>query len=428
MAIIVDNLSKRFQLGHQAGNRSYSTFRDVLAKPFKTLGRLKRKSSAVTDSAKDETFWALQDVSFHIHSGEKVGIIGRNGAGKSTLLKILSRIYEPSQGRIRIRGRLASLLEVGTGFHPELSGRENIYFNGAILGMGKAEIKRKLEEIVAFAEIEKFLDTPVKHYSSGMYVRLGFSVAAHLESEILILDEVLAVGDAQFQNKCLGRIQEIARQGRTVIFVSHNMSSILQFTDRTLLLEAGRIVHDGDSETGVSEYLKGNDQANRTGNLTSKVPWFKVSGFRYDQNAMEPGFNQTLKFTIQLHSERALDDATIILGISNTLGARLISGRTSLSSLPEGSSILDLQLPEHRLTPGTYFISLVIRAQGKALFAEEQVICIELVADKINDVNLLALANKGKDRQGCYCALEIKLHQDDTVAIQSTIPSTLSAA
>src|SRR5580693_9351092 len=211
--IKVENLGKKYRIQHQQANgMRYNALRDVLAEKFRRLIRNPR--SAAGDLQRVEDFWALKDVSFEIKRGEVVGIIGRNGAGKSTLLKILSRITEPTEGRVRIKGRVASLLEVGTGFHPELTGRENIFLNGAILGMSRAEIRKKFDEIVAFAEVEKFLDTPVKHFSSGMYVRLAFAVAAHLEPEILIVDEVLAVGDAEFQKKCLGKVEEVSSHGR----------------------------------------------------------------------------------------------------------------------------------------------------------------------------------------------------------------------
>src|SRR5258708_7586879 len=225
-AIRVENLGKKYRIRHQQSGRQYKALRDVLTEAPKRLwSRLTSSRRGSVPSSED--FWALQDVSFEIKQGEAVGIIGRNGAGKSTLLKLLSRITEPTTGRIEIEGRIASLLEVGTGFHPELTGRENVYLNGAILGMHRAEIRKKFDEIVAFAEVEKFLDTPVKRYSSGMYVRLAFAVAAHLEPEILIVDEVLAVGDAEFQKKCLGKMDEVSRRaGRTVLFVSHNMGAI----------------------------------------------------------------------------------------------------------------------------------------------------------------------------------------------------------
>ena len=236
----------------------YNTFRETLtdafAAPFRRAGRLLRGQGSAADL--DQTFWALKDVNFEVKRGEVVGIIGRNGAGKSTLLKILSRITEPTEGAADIYGRVGSLLEVGTGFHPELSGRENIYLNGAILGMRRAEIDRKLDEIVAFAEIEKFLDTPVKHYSSGMYVRLAFAVAAHLEPEILLVDEVLAVGDAAFQQKCLGKIDEVAAGGRTVLFVSHNLSAILGLCARVIWLDQGRIMADSETGTALEAYLR----------------------------------------------------------------------------------------------------------------------------------------------------------------------------
>ena len=230
--IIAENIGKRYVLNHQASaSGSYKRFSEVIVDSARGLFCPSRRTAA---PATTEDFWALKDVSFEIKRGEVVGIIGRNGAGKSTLLKILSRITEPTTGRITLKGRVASLLEVGTGFHPELTGRENIYLNGAILGMARAEIKAKFDEIVAFAEIEKFLDTPVKRYSSGMYVRLAFAVAAHLEPEILIVDEVLAVGDAKFQKKCLGLMSEIGKAGRSIIFVTHQMGLVLGLCDRAI--------------------------------------------------------------------------------------------------------------------------------------------------------------------------------------------------
>jgi lipopolysaccharide transport system ATP-binding protein len=243
VVIRAEGLGKKYLIGHAAERERYIALRDVMARGARGLWRktadMARGRTLVGGDTVEE-FWALKDVSFEVRRGEVLGIIGRNGAGKSTLLKILSRITEPSEGRVTINGRVASLLEVGTGFHPELTGRENIYLNGAILGMTRAEIRRKFDEIVAFAEVEKFLDTPVKRYSSGMYVRLAFAVAAHLEPEILIVDEVLAVGDTQFQKKCLGKMSEVAAGGRTVLFVSHNMAAIYALTNSGMLLVAGR--------------------------------------------------------------------------------------------------------------------------------------------------------------------------------------------
>jgi lipopolysaccharide transport system ATP-binding protein len=254
--IQVENLSKKYILSHQQERGSYKALRDVIADRVKSLGKLVKSSAMSISDSTHEEFWALKDVSFEIKQGDRVGIIGRNGAGKSTLLKILSRITEPTTGKIQIKGRVASLLEVGTGFHPELTGRENIYLNGSILGMSKGEIQKKFDEIVAFAEVEKFLDTPVKRYSSGMYVRLAFAVAAHLEPEILIVDEVLAVGDVQFQKKCLGKMEEVGKEGRTVIFVSHNMSAVESLCDRGILLQSGCLILNGNPQEAIKTYLE----------------------------------------------------------------------------------------------------------------------------------------------------------------------------
>jgi lipopolysaccharide transport system ATP-binding protein len=275
VVISVENLGKRYSIRHQRdGGGGYQTFRETItARATAPMRALKAKlqskrektgngspseisNSYFSLSTSKEDFWALKDVSFEVKRGEVLGIIGRNGAGKTTLLKILSRITEPTEGRVRIKGRVASLLEVGTGFHPELTGRENIYLNGAILGMSKGEIRKKFDEIVAFAETEKFLDTPVKRYSSGMYVRLAFAVAAHLEPEILVVDEVLAVGDVEFQKKCLGKMQDVStKEGRTVLFVSHNMAAITKLCQDVILVDAGALVRKGSASDVVSQYL-----------------------------------------------------------------------------------------------------------------------------------------------------------------------------
>lgn len=244
--IKVEGLSKQYRIG--APQESFPTLRETI------VGAVRAPIKGLREKRRGETFWALKEVSFDVHPGEVVGIIGRNGAGKSTLLKVLSRITEPTTGRIELYGRTASLLEVGTGFHPELTGRENIYLNGAILGMKKTEIQSKFDEIVAFAEIDQFLDTPVKHYSSGMYMRLAFAVAAHLEPEILLIDEVLAVGDAAFQNKCVGKMGEVAKHGRTVVFVSHQMGAIAQLCSKAVLLSEGAIVKAGETQRVIDFY------------------------------------------------------------------------------------------------------------------------------------------------------------------------------
>jgi lipopolysaccharide transport system ATP-binding protein len=256
-AIRISNLSKEYALGGlERRNASiYEAVSSVLSNPLKRFRRLAGKIEA------KDRFWALKDITMEVGEGEVIGIIGRNGAGKTTLLKILSRITSPTRGRVEIRGRLASLLEVGTGFHPELSGRENIYLNGAILGMKRSETERKFDEIVAFAGVEKFIDTPVKRYSSGMYVRLAFAVAAHLEPEILLIDEVLAVGDAEFQRRCLGKMNEVAGQGRTVVFVSHNLQAIQSLCPKTIWIDTGRIAESGISQTVIGHYLALSEQS-----------------------------------------------------------------------------------------------------------------------------------------------------------------------
>lgn len=250
IAIRVSALGKQYRIGQSQRYKALrDTISDTLAAPFRWL-----KNGSKPNGGGPETFWALKDVNFEVKRGEVIGVIGRNGAGKSTLLKVLSRITEPTEGHAEIHGRVGSLLEVGTGFHPELTGRENIFLNGAILGMKRAEISRKFDEIVAFSEIEKFIDTPAKHYSSGMYMRLAFAVAAHLEPETLVVDEVLAVGDVAFQQKCLGKMSQVANTGRTVLFVSHNMGAITQLCRRAILLQGGKVVSDGKVSTVVEEY------------------------------------------------------------------------------------------------------------------------------------------------------------------------------
>jgi homopolymeric O-antigen transport system ATP-binding protein len=267
--IAVENLSKKYIISHQTQER-YVALRDVLANGAKRIINKLQHPLVVKNDAKHEEFWALREINFEIQQGDRVGIIGRNGAGKSTLLKILSRITEPTSGKISIKGRVASLLEVGTGFHPELTGRENIYLNGAILGMSQAEIKKKFDEIVAFAEVEKFLDTPVKRYSSGMYVRLAFAVAAHLESEILVVDEVLAVGDMSFQKKCMGKMEEVGKDGRTVLFVSHNMAMISNLCQKGVVLKHGEILFQGEMSTAVLAYYEDNHIGDKSYNRGSK--------------------------------------------------------------------------------------------------------------------------------------------------------------
>jgi lipopolysaccharide transport system ATP-binding protein len=290
IAISVENLSKSYLLGHNAEHtESYTALRDVLASNVRNLARKTRDmihGRPVVQGDLIEEFWALKDVSFEIKRGDRVGIIGRNGAGKSTLLKVLSRITEPTKGRIQIAGRVASLLEVGTGFHPELTGRENIFLNGAILGMTRREIQSKFDAIVDFSEVEKFLDTPVKRYSSGMYVRLAFAVAAHLDPEVLIVDEVLAVGDAEFQKKCLGKMEQVSKEGRTILFVSHNMDAIERLCGQIIWMQGGKVHESGPCVNQIiKSYLHGKEVVNespewRKTDRTKSNPYFDLLSVR----------------------------------------------------------------------------------------------------------------------------------------------------
>jgi lipopolysaccharide transport system ATP-binding protein len=372
--IRVENLGKKFVLRHQAGKGSrYVALRDVLASKAKALFQKNR-----ADATREE-FWALKDVSFEIQQGEAVGIIGRNGAGKSTLLKILSRITRPTRGRIEIESRMASLLEVGTGFHPELTGRENIFLNGAILGMGRAEITKKFDEIVAFAEVEKFLDTPVKHYSSGMYMRLAFAIAAHLDPDILIVDEVLAVGDAAFQKKCLGKMQNVSQQeGRTVLFVSHQMNAIEQLCSRVLLLENGRIKTDSQKLRDViRDYLFGQEHTELSArsqwsrqDIQFDNPWFAPQRFYLGDHAGAalpmPVANDA---DIWVHMEAeaiALDPALTIGYAIYSEGGELLYWSYQTDAAPEswprlecGRVTLRSRIPARLLNEGTYRLELI---------------------------------------------------------------------
>jgi lipopolysaccharide transport system ATP-binding protein len=326
--ISVENLGKRYRLGAHSNER-YTALRDVIANKTKSLFRRSRLTSD-GKSQNSNDFWALRNVNFEVKQGEVLGIIGRNGAGKSTMLKILSRITEPTEGRVKIKGRVASLLEVGTGFHPELTGRENIFLNGAVLGMTRAEIKLKFDEIVAFAEVERFLETPVKRYSSGMYVRLAFAVAAHLEPEILIVDEVLAVGDAEFQKKCLGKMREVAEgSGRTVLFVSHNMAAIQALCSTGLLLDSGKTVIRGSVSEAVRFYLKSSDSTDFTSDraLSSRL---RLSGISSTPSVIES--NSRLAFRIILAAiageSEIISDLALLIHSANGGRAALVDLRS----------------------------------------------------------------------------------------------------
>lgn len=366
--IVVENLSKKYIIGHQSRER-YATLRDDLTERVKSFSeRLKHPFASPKNVSDHEEFWALKDVNFEIRQGDRVGIIGSNGAGKSTLLKILSRITEPTSGRISILGRVSSLLEVGTGFHPELSGRENIYLNGAILGMNKSEIRRKFDEIVSFAEVEKFLDTPVKRYSSGMYVRLAFAVAAHLEPEILIVDEVLAVGDAQFQKKCLGKMENIGEEGRTVLFVSHNISAIRTLCNTGILLNKGKVAFNGGVDEAIDEYL-GADRLDK-----NEIHWDDITRAPGNENirmlsiSVKPKVGEILNIDSGVRIEIRFYNAVTNVNLDTTMHLLTIEGTYVLASgvqistnhdSREGFYMATVEIPPQFLNTGGYKINLL---------------------------------------------------------------------
>ncbi|WP_099240144.1 ABC transporter ATP-binding protein [Synechococcus sp. BDU 130192] len=387
--IRVENLGKKYIIGHQAQsggwkpNRgNYVALRDVVANGVKSFGkRLLGKEQR--RSYTTEEFWALKDINFEIKRGEVVGIIGRNGAGKSTLLKILSRITEPTTGRIELRGRVASLLEVGTGFHPELTGRENIYLNGSILGMSRLEIRKKFDEIVAFAEVERFLDTPVKRYSSGMYVRLAFAVAAHLEPEILVVDEVLAVGDTAFQKKCLGKMEDVATQeGRTVLFVSHNMAAVENLCSHSLLLETGNLLNFRDTQSIIEEYIQ-SVQSGRTPldiqNITKRKGngKFKFLNIRFlvgdkeaQDNLLISGKSLCIEIEYESQQDIELETDIISIGFKDQLGTFLFSCPSNIinnckSLIKKNHKIIKCIIPKLPLTEGIYKFSLFSSIKGE---------------------------------------------------------------
>jgi lipopolysaccharide transport system ATP-binding protein len=369
-AVRAEALGKLYVLGKT--QRRHSTLRDALAAGLRApLNWLVRSESLRT--ARDRTVWALRDISFEIKEGDAVGIIGRNGAGKSTLLKLLSRITEPTEGRAFVYGRVGSLLEVGTGFHPELTGRENIYLNGAILGMRRSEIHRKFDEIVEFAEIEQFLDTPVKRYSSGMYVRLAFAVAAHLEPEILVVDEVLAVGDLAFQKKCLGKMEDVAHGGRTVLFVSHNMNAIQRLCPTCILLDRGRLVAHADTADVVIRYVSSSSDhvaprkwidlteigRHGTGRARFSGIWFTSDDKAVDY---QPYTGGPLEVAMAIESDAPRDVSTIAVTLYDEYGAKLVNADTiSLGRnihLRQGTTTVRLRISELHLNPGIYILGL----------------------------------------------------------------------
>ncbi|MCZ7562534.1 MAG: ABC transporter ATP-binding protein [Burkholderiales bacterium] len=369
--ITAERLGKRYRIHHRTGPR-YLTLRDVVTEKLGRIARLAAPREQIDHGKQVEEFWALNDVTFELSAGERLGIIGRNGAGKSTLLKILSRLTDPTTGRAVVRGRVGSLLEVGTGFHPELTGRENVFLNGAILGMKKSEIARRFDEIVAFAEVEQFIDTPVKHFSSGMHARLAFAVAAHLEPDILIVDEVLAVGDLKFQSKCLGRMEEAGRAGRTILFVSHNMATITSLCTRCILLDQGRVASDGPTSEVVLEYYTMNQSGGGIAQDFSQVrppigdgvAQLKAGFVRNDQSPGSAEISITDEFQVGMRFHLAADRP---LRVVPNLQFMTADGVCAFSTTPPkalelrgGEHTVECLIPAHFLNEGAYFVHLAV--------------------------------------------------------------------
>ena len=374
IVIKADNLGKCYIIGHEKHER-YATLRDVMVNKVKNISGKSRqilKGDHLIAGNELEEYWALKHLTFEIKQGDRVGIIGRNGAGKSTLLKVLSRITEPSTGKVQIKGRVASLLEVGTGFHPELTGRENIFLNGAILGMSRFEIRKKFDEIVNFSGVEKFLDTPVKRYSSGMYVRLAFAVAAHLEPEILVVDEVLAVGDADFQKKCLGKMEDVStKEGRTVLFVSHNMSAIKALCNESILLNEGKIEAVGDTFTIAEKYSHNyifhGEQIRTT---TDKIDWLGVTNIEELQK-LKPKDN----IEIQLHfnAKQSIQKFFVDFAIYQDINQFIVHTRSKHTHEPfkvEGGKefTISLKINTPNLMPGKYYLTVYVYNEEDVLF------------------------------------------------------------
>lgn len=385
-AISIENVSKRYKLTARRSDGLRHILEEALKHPLRTL---RGKKAGLQPGE----FWALKSIHSQVVPGEVLGLIGKNGAGKSTLLKILSRITEPTSGAVRLRGRVASLLEVGTGFHPDLSGRENIFLNGAILGMTRAEIRRKFDEIVAFAEIERFLDTPVKRYSSGMYVRLAFAVAAHLEPEILLVDEVLAVGDAAFQKKCLGKMNEVSTsQGRTVLFVSHNMAAIRTLCTRALYLEKGRVAHDGSPEECIRKYLEDSFPVEDEWRASPNEHPLQVTRLRLvtagDSHANCLEASDSFRVEIEYEVRRPVRNALVEFWILASDGAHLMTfgeHDANVSALEErqpGRYVVHVQVPGNLLNTGTYYIRVNSGIAHHCTFDHADAIRFEIVESR----------------------------------------------
>ena len=368
--IEVTDLSKSYIISHE-GKERYTALRDVMSRKAKKLFSFP-KWLKPGEKIINEEFWALKNINFKIEQGDRIGIIGRNGAGKSTLLKILSRITEPTIGTIKIRGRIASLLEVGTGFHPELTGRENIFLNGAILGMNRSEIKKHFDAIVDFAEVEKFLDTPVKRYSSGMYVRLAFAVAAHLEPEILVVDEVLSVGDVNFQKKCLGKMEEVSNnEGRTVLFVSHNTGVVSQLCKKCLWLNNGILMDMDETEIILRQYLNSYQTTSTTGIETSSALRNQITSITLINNGLESNsflFKDEINIRFGYQKEVSLTDCKIGVAILNNLKQKIFTTHFTLPLLEKINNEIICRIPKNTLVPGSYSIDIAIFKIGAVPF------------------------------------------------------------
>jgi lipopolysaccharide transport system ATP-binding protein len=410
--ITAENIGKQYRIGTQ--NAAYATVREALTSAVLSLG--KRGGGQQTNNL----IWALRDINFNINPGEVVGIIGRNGAGKSTLLKILSRVTEPTTGRVVLRGRVGSLLEVGTGFHPELTGRENVFLNGSILGMSRNEITRRFDEIVAFAEVEQFIDTPVKRFSSGMYLRLAFAVAAHLEPEILVVDEVLAVGDMSFQKKCLGKMGDVAKEGRTVLFVSHHLQSIKTLCQRTILIDSGRIKCDAPTEETLTVYknllrqpkvftdqsLK--DRLNRT---SGAVRFTSAAGIAEDgSETWDFRMGSTIRLRLSYQVFDAVPNLGLYLAIKSTLtGEVLTSFKDVVSATPLGpgrSATIIVEIPHNYIRPGEYSLYICLGNAKCEKFFD--------VIDENIDLPWMRILSDDKDvhRTIGYFSIPARLHVD----------------
>jgi lipopolysaccharide transport system ATP-binding protein len=430
IAIQAEGLSKLYRIRER---RRYRMLRDSIAKgftaPLRRLRQIDRRKTTGNGSpdlqspvsSPDGYIWALKDVSFEIKHGEVVGVIGRNGAGKSTLLKILSRITEPTEGELRLYGRVGSLLEVGTGFHPELTGRENIYLNGAILGMKKEEISRKFDEIVSFAEVEKFLDTPVRHYSSGMYMRLAFSVAAHLEPEIMVVDEVLAVGDAAFQKKCLGKMGEVAKEGRTVLFVSHNMGAIQKLCTKAVLIAGGKLIAEGETSSVTDSYML---EAISHTDTYFEFPWPEGATGAVTSLRIVPGSDEQRgqlrageAWVAEVHFtlKKPVDHCIVACGIMGADGRPIHTFWSRPHDLPTGSHLMTFSYDQVQLSAGIYRIALGLSSYERSIHYLEDAGSIRVDDVPADGVQAIRTSGTGYLLNPVEAKVKICVRSQDTI-------------